>query len=267
MSMSKDRVAARRQASGKGKDFLEVLSRSISVIECVSGGGGQALTLSDIARLTHLPKPSVGRILHTLCVLGYAETVGRTFRLTPKIMHFATAYLGTGGNSRILQTACDELSSQTGQSSLAGVLDEDDVLIVAYTMPQQLMARSLGVGTRMPAFCTAGGRVILAELPEDALSEYLERLRPIPQSDYTIVDKRKIKAAILAARKDGYSSTEDEYVVGWRTIAYPLRRHDSSLFGTLNVNCKKSPVLTDAVFRRAAEACAEKATSLQGLLV
>ena len=118
--------AQKRLQSGHGRDFLEVLARSMHVIE-VLGRGQHALTLSDVARAADLPKPSVRRVLHTLCSLGYAELAGRNFKLTPKIMRLATAYLGTGGNSRVLQSACDHLSQLTGQSCLAGVLDGEDV--------------------------------------------------------------------------------------------------------------------------------------------
>ncbi len=258
--------AQKRQASGHGRDFLEVLSRSISVIEAL-GSGQQAMTLSDVGRATDLPKPSVRRILHTLCSLGYAETVGRTFKLTPKIVRFATAYLGTSGNSQVLQSACNELSQLTGQSSLAAVLDGDDMLVIAYTMPQELMAISRGVGTRFPAFCTAAGRILLGQLPDDALNAFLKQLKPTAFTEATVTDKTRIKAEILATRKHGHICVEDEFVLGWRSVAYPLRRHDGTLFGAINLNCKKSPALTEAKFKRFDEMVAAKAETLRPLLV
>lgn len=258
--------AERRLAEGRSKDFLEVLHRSIRVIEGM-GSGGQALTLSDIAKLTHLPRPSVKRILHTLDELGYVTTVGRTFRLTPKIVSLATSYLGASGNSRIVQSTCDELSDLTGQSCLAGVLEDQDVLVVAYSISKQLMAPFLGVGVRFPAFCTAAGRILLGELSDAELDDFLKRLAPSAQTEATVLDKSRIKEAILSAREQGFSEMEDEYVAGWRTIAYPVRRHDNSLFGALSLNCKKTPSLTDEEFRRFAVICADKAAALKPILV
>jgi IclR family transcriptional regulator, pca regulon regulatory protein len=258
--------AEKRQAAGHGPDVLEVLSRSLKVIETL-GDHQEALTISDLARATDLPKPSVRRILHTLCALGYAETAGRTFRLTPKVVRFATSFLTSGGHAQVLQPACEELSRITGQSCLVGVLDGEEVLVVAYTMPQQLMARTLGVGVRFPAYCTAAGRVLLGLKPESELADYLATLKPVAQTEATVTAKSVIRKEILAARERGYSVMEDEFVMGWRTVAFPLHRHDGSVFGTLNLNCKKSPTLTDAEFARFVELCRRKAESLKSLLI
>lgn len=258
--------ADKRQAAGHGPDFLEVLSRSLKIIEAL-GEHREPVTISDLSRTTDLPKPSVRRILHTLCSLGYAEMSGRTFRLTPKVVRLATSFLNSGGNAQVLQPACEDLGRLTGQSCLVGVLDGEEVLAVAYTMPQQLMARSLGVGTRFPAFCTAAGRVLLGYKTESQLASYLAGLKPVAQTEATVTDKSIIGSEIIAARERGYSVMEDEYVMGWRTVAFPLLRHDGTIFGTLNLNCKKSPLLTDAEFARFVEICGRKAESLKSLLI
>jgi IclR family pca regulon transcriptional regulator len=266
--MTKLRTAdsEKRQAAGQGPDFLEVLARSLKVIETI-GDHREPPTISDLARATDLPKPSVRRILHTLVALGYAETSGRTFGLTPKVVRFATSYLASGGYAQVLQPACEELSRITGQSCLVGVLDGTEVLVVAYTMPQQLMARTLGVGVRFPAYCTAAGRVLLGMKPDAELASYLSKLKPIAQTEATQTDKTVIKSEIMTARKRGYSVMEDEFVMGWRTVAFPLQRHDGSIFGTLNLNCRKSPSLTDAEFDRFVELCGRKAEALKSLLI
>lgn len=258
--------AEKREAAGHGRDFLEVLSRSFKVIETL-GDRQQAFTISDLARATDLPKPSVRRILHTLCALGYAEADGRTFRLSPKIVRFATSFLASGGYSQVLQPACEELSRITGQSCLVGVLDDEEVLVIAYTMPQQLMARTLGVGFRFPAYCSAAGRILLAYKSERELADYLVKLKPVAHTDATITDKSVIRKEIVAARERGYVVMEDEFIMGWRTVAFPLYRHDGSVFGTLNLNCKKSPTLTDVEFSRFVKLCGRKAESLKSLLI
>lgn len=256
----------RRLAEGRGKDFLEVLQRSISVIEGL-GAGGQALTLTDIAKHVDLPRPSVRRILHTLQELGYVTTVGRTFRLTPKILRLASAFLGSAGNAQVLQMACEELSAATGQSCLAGLLDGAEVQVVAYSMSPSLMAPFLGVGVRFPAFCTAAGRILLGELSDDALDDFLARLDPAAQTDATVIDKARVREAVVQARSEGFSIMEDEYVLGWRTVAYPLRRYDNSLLGSLSLNCKKSPSQTDDDFARFSAICAAKVAELKPLLI
>lgn len=254
----------RRHESGHGPNFLEALARSIRVIEAM-GSGREALSLSDLARLTQLPKPSVGRILHTLCALGYAESVGRTFRLTPKVVRLATSFLGAGGNSRVLQEACDKLSAETLQSSFVAVLDGHEILTVAYAMPKQLLAPFRGVGARLPAVYTAAGRLLLSALPEQELESFLfaEEVTSLVTSE---ADLLRIRAEIANARQAGFSSSDDEYIIGWRTIAYPLHRHDGQLFGALSLNCRKSAEFGPAEFDLAARACALAAQQLAGLI-
>ena len=258
--------AAARSESGRSKDFLEVLARGFRVIDALNSGG-EALSLSDVARLTSLPRPSVGRVLYTLCELGYAEQAGRTFRLTPKMVSLAAAYLNSSGRSRILQGACDELSTATGQSALAGVLDGDDVLVVAYSMPQELLATHRGVGYRMPAYCTSGGRVILSEMTDERLDEFLDRLEPEPQTASTITDKSVLRQNILAVRRDGISIANDEYILGWCSIAFPLRRYDGTLFGALSLNCRNTPGLTEAKLADMKAIAAAKVSEIEQMLV
>ena len=89
--------AERRVASGHGPDFLEAFARG----------------LRDVARATDLPKPSVRRALHTLTCLGMAASDGRTYRLTPRIMELASAYLGSNMVSTIVQPACERIGDRT----------------------------------------------------------------------------------------------------------------------------------------------------------
>lgn len=250
----------------RSKDFLEALHRSIRVIEKMSSGGA-ALTLSDIAKLADLPRPTTKRILYTLSELGYVATVGRTFQLTPKVVRLATSFFGASGNSRLLQSACDDLSEATGQACMTCARDDADVLVVAYALSRELLAPYLGVGARFPAFCTAPGRLILAELDDAELDVFLEALEPVAQTDATVLDKERIRAGIVQAREQGFCVMEDEYIAGWWAVAYPLRRSDGSLLGALSLNCKKSSTTAHDDFRRYAHLCAEKAKALQPKLI
>ena len=114
--------AERRVASGHGPDFLEAFARGLRVIGAF-GREKRHMTLSDVARATDLPKPSVRRALHTLTCLGMAASDGRTYRLTPRVMELASAYLGSNMVSTIVQPACERLAERTEQSCFAAVLE------------------------------------------------------------------------------------------------------------------------------------------------
>lgn len=138
------------------------------------------------------------------------------------------------------------------------MLDDSEVLVTAYTMPLQLLAPVRGVGFRLPAYCTAGGRILLAGLSDDRLNEYLGDLRPEKHTDLTVTDKARLKKEILQARAQSYAWMDHEFTLGWKTVAYPLRRHDGTLFGALSLNSKKTPVLTDTQIKKFARLCSDK---------
>ena len=94
-----------------GPEFLEALARGLRVIEAF-GRDRRQLTLSDAARAVDLPRASVRRTLHTLVQLGYAETDGRLFKLTPRILTLATSYLLSDPLSDILQPAVERVSAE-----------------------------------------------------------------------------------------------------------------------------------------------------------
>jgi IclR family pca regulon transcriptional regulator len=96
-------------AEASGPDFLEALARGLRVIETFNADRKQ-LTLSDVAKLVDLPRASVRRTLHTLVQLGYAETNDRFYRLTPRVLNFARAYLQSNAISDIVQPAIERLS-------------------------------------------------------------------------------------------------------------------------------------------------------------
>ena len=165
--------AEKRAASGHGPDFLEAFARGLRGIGAF-GREKKYMTLSDVARATGLPKPSVRRALYTLTCLGLAASDGRTFRLTPRIMELASAYLGSNMVSTVVQPACERIGDRTEQSCFAAVLDGYDIVMIAHSMHVRPDVLAPTIGIRRPAFNTAAGRAILSQLGDKALDAWLE---------------------------------------------------------------------------------------------
>ena len=168
--------AERRVASGHGPDFLEAFARGLRVIGAF-GREKRHMTLSDVARATDLPKPSVRRALHTLTCLGMAASDGRTYRLTPRIMELASAYLGSNMVSTIVQPACERIGDRTEQSCFAAVLDGYDIVMIAHSLHGRPDVLAPTIGLRRPAFNTAAGRAILSQLTDEVLGRLARQAR------------------------------------------------------------------------------------------
>ena len=150
-----------------------------------------------MARATDLPKPSVRRALYTLTCLGLATSDGRTFRLTPRIMELASAYLGSNMVSTVVQPACERLADLTEQSCFSAVLDGHDIVMIAHSLHGRPDVLAPTIGLRRPAFNTAAGRAILSQLPDEALDAWLDKLEPKVMTDFTVTDKKALRAEIL----------------------------------------------------------------------
>jgi IclR family pca regulon transcriptional regulator len=222
------------QVEAAGPDFLEALARGLRVIEAFSRERRQ-LTLSDIARVVDLPRASVRRTLATLVHLGYAETDERLFRLTPRILNLASAYLASNAISGILQPAVEQLSAEVNEACSAAVLDAEHVVMIAHAAPKRVIEVSAQIGFRLPAFATSLGRVLLAALDDPSLDAYLAGLRPHKLTPATVTDKKALRAAILKTRADGFSFADQEAEIGFRSISVPLRRCDGKVIASLNI--------------------------------
>src|SRR5215468_8427599 len=199
MARLREQDARKRAASGYGPDFLEAFARGLRVIAAF-GREKKQMTLSDVARATDLPKPSVRRALYTLTCLGLAESDGRSFRLTPKIMELASAYLGSNMISTMVQPACERLAERTEQSCFAAVLDGHDIMVIAHSLHGRPDMLAPTIGLRRPAFNTAAGRAILSRLSDSALDAWLDTLEPRGVTDFTVTDKRALRKEILQVR-------------------------------------------------------------------
>jgi IclR family pca regulon transcriptional regulator len=227
--------AAKRQATGHGSYYVEALARGLTVIRSF-GHDRSAMTLSDVARATNLPKPTARRVLHTLVDLGYAETDGRLFQLTPAVLSIAAAYLGSDLVSTVLQPACERINKATGESCFVTVLDGQDIVFIAHASSRFPIGLVSSVGMRMPAFSTAAGRVMLGMLPDSELDQRLKSLRLKEATKFTLTDKSKLRSAILRGRSDGYCMTKQEAQIGYCGVAVPLRRVTGSPVGAISIS-------------------------------
>jgi IclR family pca regulon transcriptional regulator len=234
MARLREQDAARRAASGHGPDFLEAFARGLRVIRAFDKQRS-AMTLSDVARATDLPKPSVRRALYTLTCLGLATSDGRSFRLTPKVMELASVYLGSNMISTVVQPACERLAEVTEQSCFAAVLDGHDIMVIAHSLHGRPDVLAPTIGLRRPAFNTAAGRAILSQLSDEALDAWLDTLQPKGVTDFTVTDKRALRQQILQVRKDGFAITAQEWRRGYHAAAVPLKRYDGVAIGALCV--------------------------------
>lgn len=247
------------------RDLIAGLDKGLQVIEAFDQERSR-LTISEVAARTGLTRAAARRYLITLVHLGYARQVDKHFSLTPKVLRLGQSYLHSARLPRIVQPLLYRLAYSLGEAASAGVLEEDQLVCVAAVSAGRVVSATLQPGTRVPAFHTANGRVMLASLPEARMLAYLERLRLEPLTEYTIVNKERLALEIARARAQGYAIVNQELELGLRTIAVPLRNFRNEIVAALNVSVHESRVPLDDIVERCLPALLKVQVELGALL-
>lgn len=228
-------------ADERAAHHVQSLERGLSVIS-VFGPETPELTLSDVARATGLTRAAARRFLLTLVDLGYMRFDGKLFRLTPKVLGLGYAYLSSLSLPGIAEPHLEELVARTRESSSMSVLDGRDIVYVARVPTSRIMAVSISVGTRFPAYATSMGRVLLAGLDDEALEDYLARVSLEPFTDSTVRSVEELRARLAKVRADGYALVDQELEAGLRSIAAPVRNRLGRVVAAVNVSSHVSRI-------------------------
>ncbi|MGO4571619.1 IclR family transcriptional regulator domain-containing protein [Microvirga sp. 2TAF3] len=235
------RQSEANMSGAEDRDFVASLEKGLSVIEAFDASRPR-LTLSDVAKLTGITRAAARRYLKTLTKLNYADFDGRYFSLSPRILRLGYSYLSSSSLPARVQPFLERISEQTGESSSAAILDGDDIVYIARSATQRIMSVSLGVGTRLPAYCTSLGRAILAYQPDDVLDAYLRRVRLDPRTPKTITKKPELRAALETVRSEGCAVIDEELELGLRSIAVPLIQENGTVRIALNIGTQAARV-------------------------
>jgi IclR family pca regulon transcriptional regulator len=225
-------MAARRSAASR-REVMGGLAKGLEVIRAFTREHA-TLTLSEVAEFARLPAATARRCLHTLEDLGYVRRSGRSFVLRPKVLELGTAYLESMNIEALTKTYLEDLASQTGDSAALTVLDDTEIVYVARASVRTLVRLEAHVGSRLPAYPTSMGRVLLAGLSPEHLTRYFARVKIVPLTDRTVTDPVRLRRLIEECRTEGYSAVEDELAYGVVAVAVPVLDHAGTVVAALN---------------------------------
>lgn len=230
-------------------DFVTALARGLAVIRAL-GEEGPPTTLAEIARRVGLARATVRRSLITLETLGYVENDGRVFALTPKVLLLGYSYLSSVPLARASKPRLEEVSTILNQSSGTAILDGDDVVILVRVLVERVIKSDTPPGIRLPAYCTATGRVLFAGQPDDKIDEYLTRVKPAALTPLTETDPDKIRSLILACRDEGYGFQSEQAKLGVHAISVPIKNTQHRTVAAMNITAPINRVSKDEMIGR-----------------
>ncbi len=217
-------------------NFMSSLARGLAVLETFTQHTPQ-MTISQLSGKTGLSRAAVRRCLYTLSKLGYVGAEdGQRYSLRPKMLSLSHAYTVSNTLSSAAQPILERLSQKLSESFSVATLDGDEIVYIARTQVHRLMSVDLHIGSRLPAYCTSMGRVLIASQPPDEVERYLARVDLKSYTPRTVNTVEKLRMLLRNVRRNGYAVCDQEYEIGLRSMAVPVYAPSGKVIATVNLS-------------------------------
>ena len=229
--------------------YVQSFARGLGVIRAFTAEA-PAQTLTEVAARTGLDRAGARRILLTLAQLGYVYQEGRLFRLTARTLDLGYAYLSTTPLWNLAEPIMEELVAEVHESCSVAVLDGTEMVYILRVPTSKIMTINLGIGSRLPAWCSSMGRVLLSGLPEARIDEVLAASDLRPHTRHTVTDADALKRLIGEAKAQGYAIVSQELEEGLSSIAVPLLDRNGNVMAAMNISVNASRVSVAQMTRK-----------------
>lgn len=217
------------------EDVVRSFDRGLQALAALSRAA-TPMSLSAVGREIGTSRATARRLLLTLRDLGYVTEVEERFRLRPTVMELGGVYLSALRLPDVAHDHLAQLASSVGDTCSLTVLDGTDVVYVDRVKASRIMTVDIGIGTRMPAYATSTGRVLMSGLVADELDRFLGHLHPERLTARTTTDIARIRQEVEKARRLGYAIADKELDVALRSVAAPIHDTAGEVVAAINVS-------------------------------
>jgi IclR family pca regulon transcriptional regulator len=247
------------------RDFVVSFARGLQVIEsftCERRG----ISAARISKKTGLSRAAVRRFLKTLEALNYAERSDGIYHLRPSVLRIGSSYLSSSNLPSLAQPILEDISHIIHESTSLCALDGDNIIYLARQTSSRVLSVGLSVGSRLPAYCTSMGRVLLADLPPAQIKQYLARVKFRKWTSHTVVSRTALSQILSRVAAQGYCVVEGELETGLRSIAVPIRNTQGRTVAAMNVGVHVSSVSVEEMIAKFLPVLQQHAEVLSRLL-
>ena len=248
-----------------GDSYVQSFARGLEVIRSFSADSPEQ-TLSEVAARSGLTRAGARRILLTLQTLGYVHSDGKHFRLTPRILDLGFAYLSSMPIWNIAEPVMEQLAERVGESCSAAVLDGSEIVYVMRVHTHKILSLNLGVGSRLPAYCTSMGRLLLSGLPDAEAEQRLRGSELRVRTRHTLTALPDLMARVREAREQGWCLVDQELEEGLISMAAPVFDKTGAVVAALNISGQANRSDAPAMQREMLPALREAAQTITRLL-
>jgi len=244
------KVSAKRKTPGKasvggeaadrasGAKAISAVSRAFKIVEKLALVSSS--NLEDLSRSSHLAKPTVYRFLNTLRELGYVkkDDADRYF-LTMKLFAVGSKALDHIELPTVARPVAEKLSADLGETVHMGILDDDEAVYVLKIESKYTIRMYSRVGKKIPLYCTAIGKVLLADLDAGERDKLIADMRLVPFTEHTFRDAASLCAELERIRTEGIGADAEEHELGIQCLAAPIRDSTGKAVAAVSVSWPK----------------------------
>jgi IclR family transcriptional regulator, pca regulon regulatory protein len=212
---------AQKRENKPPRDFVGSVRHVLDVLKSFDGDHPQ-MTLSSVSERTGMTRAGARRYLLTLEHLGYIRKDDRQFRLTARVLELGFAFLSTMPLSDVARPYLQWITRETGEITGLAVLDQNDIVHIAGSTVERMLAPTLTIGRRFNALYASSGRVIAAFLDAPRVEEILKTCEIVALTPQSLKTKEEIRAELKTIRRQGYAVVDQEVEGGVRSIAVPV---------------------------------------------
>jgi IclR family pca regulon transcriptional regulator len=210
------------------------------------------LGIADIADELGMSRSTTHRYVITLVALGYLEQgASRKYRLGLSVTDLGLSAINATGLREHAHPHLEELRQRTSYTASVSVLEGSEVLIVdlarSYRRGLHSISRTIRVGSRVPAHCTASGKVLLAALPDRELRDFLAQAKLRKSGPNAITAKSALRAELERVREQGYAVDDEELAAGAVALAVPVREDADHVAAAMAISAASSMISPEQI--------------------
>jgi IclR family transcriptional regulator, pca regulon regulatory protein len=226
--------------------YSQSLERGLAILGCFTPSR-RVLGISDIADDLGMSRSTTHRYVITLLALGFLEQgASRKYRLGLRVTNLGMSALNSTGLREHSHTYLEELRQRTSYTVNLAVLDGREILYVdrlrSLRREQSKIDLDLHPGSRLPAYCTAMGKLMLANLPEEEQGEILASMKLTKRGPNTITSKKALRAELDEIREESFAVNDEELAPGLYSIAAPVRNEAREVVAAVSLAAHTSMI-------------------------
>lgn len=222
----------------KSEYMIQAVSHALDLLEQFHGDDVDELGVTELSKRLKLHKNNVFRLLATLESRGYIEQNKATenYRLGLKSLELGQTFIKKMGLLHQAKPVLEELVEACNETSYVAIF-KDGYIVYLDVVETRLTVRVVSrVGTRLPSYCTAAGKVHLAYMSDEELESYLPSQELEAYTPHSITDREVLKKDLAKVSEQGYAFDIEELDIGVRCVAAPIRDYTRRIVGALSIS-------------------------------